>query len=213
MAIDLIPKALYPLVPQVAGVPALLRGGAAILDTLTFGKIGFGKALDDIIGADPSKWGVFDEQGQPIADYDSVFTVDYTNAAKISNFPVEDGGFTSYNKVATPYDIEVVLNCGGSDARRSTCLTALQLARDSIDLYSIFTPLDTILNANCVNLSYRHSATEGATILTAHMQFQEVRKTASSTYAAPKFPNAFDPQSGGQLQPVDDQTLDTSGMV
>lgn len=210
MPIDLIPKALYPLVPQLPGVPALLRGGAAILDTLTFNTIGFGDALSDIIGTDPSKWGIFDEQGNPIADYDSVYSFDYRNNAIVSNFPVEDGGFTSYNKVATPYDIEVVLNCGGSAARRSGCLTALQLARDSLDLYSIFTEVDTILNANCVNLSYRHTATEGATLLTVRLQFEEVRKTASSTYATPKVPNAFDPQSGGQLQPVDVPDIDVS---
>lgn len=213
MPIDLIPKPLYPLVPQVAGVPALLRGGAAIFDTLTFNTIGFGDALGDVIGTDPSKWGVFDDQGTPIADYDSVFSVDYTNNSRVSNFPVEEGGFTSYNKVATPYDVEVILNCGGSPARRSACLTALQLARDSVDLYSIFTEIDTILNANCVNLSYRHAAEEGAAILTARLQFLEVRNTATANFTNPKVPNAFDPQSGGQLQPVEDQTIDTSGFA
>jgi hypothetical protein len=213
MSIDLVPKPLYPLVPQVAGVPALLRGGAAILDTLTFNQIGFGDALGDIIGTDPSKWGIFSEQGDSIADYDSIYSFDYTNASAISNFPVEEGGFTSYNKVANPYDIEVVINCGGGAARRSACLTALQLARDSTDLYSIFTEIDTILNANLVNLSYRQTANEGAGLLTARLQFIEVRNTASANYANPKTPNAFDPESGGQLQPVEDQNIDVAGWV
>lgn len=210
---DLVPTSLYPLVPQVAGVPALLRGGAKILDTATFNTIGFGNALGDIIGTDPSKWGIFDSSGNAIANFDSIYTFDYDNNAKISNFPVEDGGFTSYNKVATPYDVEVVLNCGGSEDRRAACLSALQKARDSLNLYSIYTPLTTVANANCVNLSYRHTATEGATILTAKLQFEEVRKTASTNFVQPKFPSGFDPEAGGQLQPVDDPTIDVSGIA
>ncbi len=213
MPIDIIPKALYPLVPQLPGVPALLRGGAAILDTLTFGAIGFGDILDGLIGAETDKWGVFDEGGNKIADYDSVYTLDFKNDARISDFPVEEGGFTSYNKVASPYDSIVVLTCGGSESRRATCLSSLKLAQTTLDLYSIFTPTDSITDANLIGLSYSSTAQEGAGMLTAHLTFREVRKTATATLVEPKSPSAFAGQSQGQIQTVDDPAIDVSGFA
>lgn len=203
MPILTVPKSLYPVVPQLPGVPALLRSGATILDGLTLGYLGFGDALSDLIGADPVKWGIFDQDGQPVADYDSVFTMDYNNDSTISEYKVEEGGFTSFNKVDNSYDSVVVLNCGGSESRRAACLIALQQARASLDLYAIFTPTDTILDANIIGLSYASRATEGSNMLTAHLLLKEVRKNATATFSQPSTASAFLPRAQGQIQTVD----------
>jgi len=213
MPISIVPKALYPFVPQAAGVPALLRSGAAILDTLTFGQLGIADALGDIIGTGLESWGIFNSDGDPVADYDSIFSLDYDNQTKISDYPVELGGFASYNKVNNPYDIGIIITCGGSADRRADCLTALQLAKDSTDLYSVFTPTDTILDANIVGIGYSSRAEAGATLLSVRLTLREVRQTGQATMSAPQSPSAFLPQAQGQVQTVDDTQIDVTGFA
>lgn len=210
MPIVTVPKELYPLVPQFPGVPPLLRSGAQILDTLTFGQIGFGDVVDEIFGADTSKWGVFNENGEPVADYDSVFTFDYTNENRISDYPVEEGGFASYNKVATPFEVQIALTCGGSEQRRASTLANVKLAAESMDLFAVFTPTDSLVDSNIVGLSYGSRADQGATLLTMILHMREIRKTATATPADPKSFTASSPQSQGQIQTVDDPAIDAS---
>lgn len=213
MTIELIPKALYPLVPNAPGVPALLRNAAQILDTATGGYLGLGDALNDIIGTDPVKWGIFDAAGKPICDYDSVYSVGNRNDARISDYPVEQGGFASYNKVDTPFESSVVVAIGGSEARRASALVAIEAARKSLQLYTIFTPVATYTNCNIVGRDIRHETREGSNHLMVSLQIREVRQKASAAYAEPKVPSAFNATDQGQIQTVDDPNFDASGMA
>ncbi len=213
MTIDIIPKSLYPLVPNAPGVPAVLRGGAQVIDTATGGYLGLSDALNEIIGSDPVKWGIFDASGAPVGDYDSLFSLAYRNDSKLSDYPVEQGGFASYNKVDSPYDNIVTVTCGGTEARRAALLVALEAARKSLQLYSIFTPEATYQNSNITGIDMRREIREGANMLIVNLTVREVRQKASASFSEPKNPSSFDAQSQGQVQSVDDPTFDASGVA
>jgi hypothetical protein len=213
MAIDLIPKSLYPLVPQALGVPPLLRSGAQILDTITLGYLGIGKALDSIIGQEPVKWAVLDPNGKFIADYDSVLAVSYQNGSRISDYPVEQGQFASYNKVEDPFDITVTLTCGGSEERRALFLANCEAARKTINAYTIITPETTYENINFTAMSFSRTSQDGATLLTVQLQGREIRNTAQATFSQPKSDAGYDLQDLGAVQPVTDPNFDASGVV
>ncbi len=213
MPIPVIPRSLYPVVPDLPGVPALLRSGARILDTITMGRFGFGDKLDALIGAEPVKWGVFSPGQIEIASYDSVFAVGIQNESHISDYPLEQGAFASYNKVETPFDVTVTLTCGGTEERRATFLSDLEEARHGLSLYSVMTPERTYENVNFVSLNIQRSTREGANMIIAQLVGREVREKASAAYSQPKEPAAQETVFTGQVQIISDPTFDATGVV
>ncbi len=213
MPLPIIPKSLYPLVPNAPGVPALLRSGAQLLDTLTLGYLGIGNALTQLIGAEPTKWGVFDSNGDQIAPYDSVFAVGYQNDSRVSDYPIEMGSFASYNKVDNPFDVIVTLNCGGNEDQRAAFMSAVESARRSLQTYTVLTPEHTYHSVNFTSISVQRSTREGANMIVAQLTGREIRERASAAYAAPKDVGAYDVKPQGLIQAVDDPSFDASGVV
>lgn len=208
MPITPVPRQLYPLVPQAPGVPAVLRSAAALADTVTLGYLGLSDRLSDIIGAETVKWGIFDSNGAAIADYDSFISSDYQNPSSISKYPVELGGFNSYNKVESPYEVMAILSCAGGEERRATFQAKIEAARRSLQLYSVFTPTRTYADVNITTVAIRHELTEGANVTRAILSCEQVRQRAQANYSSPL--NTLD---NGQIQTVDDVNIDTSGVV
>jgi hypothetical protein len=205
MVMPIIPKSLYPAVPNAPGVPALLRNAATIADTATFGLLGVSDALDLLIGAEQVQWGIFEtETGLPVVIADSVLGFDYRNGAKIADFPVEDGTFATYNKTATPFDIKVRMVCGGDDERRRSFIEAIEAASRSLTLYDVVTPQAAYANANIEAWDYRRDTSGGAGIIVADLYLREVREAtaAYSVAPVPKSPSAASTVDMGRVQPV-----------
>jgi hypothetical protein len=200
MAMPIIPKALYPVVPNAPGVPALLRNAAKVADAATFGILGVSDALDLLIGAEQVRWGLFDQDGQPVALADSVLSLDYRNSSRVSDYPVEQGAYASYNKVASPYEARLRMVRSGSEIDRSDFIAALDAAANSLDLYTVVTPDAVYENANIESFDYRREASNGAYIVVAELRLREIREVASAAFSAPKSPSAADQQSQGQVQ-------------
>ena len=60
-------------------------------------------------------WGVYSLSGSLVFDVDSCVDLKFSNKAKVSTFPVEQGAFASYNKVNVPNSVKVRLAVGGQD--------------------------------------------------------------------------------------------------
>lgn len=213
MPITPIPKALYPLVPQAPGVPALLRSGAQILDAATLGYLGIGDALNSIIGQEPIQWGIFDDTGKPLADYDSFVATEYSNESDLSNYPVEKGAFATYNKVENPFQVQVTLTCGGEQTRRANFVAKIEAARKSLTLYTVVTPEYSHTNCNIVGLAIRRDLADGAYTVNAMLSLREVRQTAAIGFSTPQQPSGYDPRAQGQIQIISDPTFDASGVA
>jgi hypothetical protein len=200
MAMQLIPKAVYPVVPNAPGVPPLLRNVAVIADAATFGLFGISDALDLLIGAEQVRWGVFNKSLKPVALADSVMSFDYRGGSRISDYPMEQGAFASYNKVIEPYSVRVRMICSGSEKERTDFIDALEAAAKSLDLYQVMTPEKTYHNASIENWDYRRESANGAYVIIADLYLREIRDTAAAAFSSPKSVSAADPQSQGQVQ-------------
>ena len=200
MPMPTIPKALYPLVPNAPGVPALIRNAVKIADAATLGQFGLSNALDNLIGADPVQWGVFSAGGQAVAVSDSVVSFDYRNGSRLSDYPVERGAFASYNKVANPFDVKVRMSCGGSEEQRAAFVKALDSAASSLDLYTVWTPEKRYESVNIESVDYRRESSAGAHFIAADLYLREIRQTAAAAFSAPKTAAAADVKSQGQVQ-------------
>lgn len=191
-----MPLIPFPDVPTVAGVPPL--AGVPITDVLTL-LTGDGAGVSTLV-ADP-QWGLFDDSGNAVVLADSVIGFDYAKEYRVSNYPVEEGSFASYNKVEEPYDIRILLAKGGNDGDRAAFISELQAAEASLDLYTVITPDATYVNANVVRTSYGRHASNGVSLIVADVQIEEIRPAASSTFSNTASPAGAAQQSGGTVQP------------
>lgn len=213
MSIDVITKSLYPLVPKLAGVPSVLRAGAQVFDTLTLGFLGAGDLVDSIVGSEPVLWGVFRDNGQPIAEYDSVVSMNYRDDCRVSDYPIENGSFASYNKVDQPFTTQVMLSCGGSMTRRAAFQAALRDARRTLTLYTVIVEDGTFTNCNLVALDWARSNQDGAHIIKAYCEFREIRVRGTTAFSQTEDPAGASPINQGQVQPVEDPTIDVTGLA
>ena len=176
----------FPDVPIAPGIPDVRRSAIGIVSRVSPKLLGaitrydmFG-LVDGLFGP---KWGIYDKQGKPILDVDSVVMFDYRGEHRISEYPVEMGSFSSYNKVAYPYDIRMVVACTGyGKQKRDRFLQQLDLLQQTTELYDIATPDFTYTNVNLTRYDYRRTSREGVTLLLVDLHWQEVRVMANAVY-------------------------------
>lgn len=221
-----MPLIPFPNVPDVPGVPSIPRSpNAPVAQTAILGLV---QGLLWRVARSQTRWGVFDKSGKPLGD-PSQFTglagaaldslglgvtlstgsVDYSKETKISDFPIEQGGFASYNKVETPASPVVTLHLSGSENNRRTFLDEIDKAVKSTDFYSVVTPEVTYANYSIERYNYTRRNTKGATLLTVELTLKEIREVSAqySQIQAPKDVGATPTVDTGKVQA---KTPDTS---
>lgn len=137
------------------------------------------------------QWGIFDRNGRPILVSDTVRSVDYRSEYQVSNYPIEEGGFVSFNKVAVPFDVRVGFVNGGQreiaglggifttlipglglaalitgqsmqESRRTAFLSALDGMMGQTDqLFTVVTPERSYFNTTIIHYEYRREREAG----------------------------------------------------
>jgi hypothetical protein len=146
------------------------------------------------------QWGIFLD-GVPVIIADSVQTFDFKTDRRISNYPVEQGGFESYNKVSLPYDVRVRYATGGSAADRANLIDSVEAIIDSLDLFDVVTPEKVYTSANPVHYDYRRTNVNGVGLLQIDIFLEEIRVTASQSFSNTKSPTGAAPVAGGNVLP------------
>lgn len=220
----IIPKPQFPNVPKLPGVPQLLRSNSfpASPGPLIGGVVAVGRLLQALF-AQPT-WGIYKQlppagnisvtiggvtvnstpapaRGniQPVVTPDNVLDFGYRNDYETSDYPVQDGGFFSYNKVANPYEASVRMSKGGSVQDRQKFLSQIESILGTTDLYYILTPERTYKNVNPMRFELTRRGAGGAYFLTeVDLFFREIRSvTAQYTTTAVATTNAQQPSAQG----------------
>lgn len=192
---------LFPDVPMVPGVPALLRSAQPVLDSLGNLSHVVNIAESLINGPVDETWGVFDSTGADVMMPDTVLSVDYRNGSRLVDYPLEDGAFETYNKVANPYDLVVAMAKGGTQADRSEFLVACEALQASIDLYTVVVPEGSYHSVNLERFDYRRETRNGSHLIVVNLYFREIRVTAGVNGTVPQQPDGFEPKAAGQVTP------------
>lgn len=212
MALTPIPVPPFPNVPNAPGVPPVLRGPAQA--PFVSAGILVADAIQIFNMFQPPQWGVFDNKGKAVFVADSVASIDHRSQSRLATYPMEEGAFQTYDKVALPHDSRVrfivagtgLLNspffAGGSLPKRALFLNQLKFAAQSLELFTIRTPEIDIKDVNIVNYDYRRTRDGGTTIILVDVWFQEVRATATTQFSNTKEPEGAADQSGGTVQPT-----------
>lgn len=169
----------FPNVPDLPGVPAVLRG-SILAQVATLASPVIGGFLDLFV----SVWGILDASGNPAIAPDTFLGIDYQNSRRISNYPMEAGSFASYNKVNDPFRATVRMATGGALADREGFLADLQRMADSLDLYTLVTPEGSYPNVNLERFDYRRDERNGANMIVASAHFVEIRQAAPMAYSS-----------------------------
>lgn len=200
-----MPLIPYPDVPNVPGVPNVPRQiGAVLPDNVD-------QLSSDSTSYNPTpQWAITDSTGNTALSPDSVIEFEYRGEMKICSHPVEQGSFSSYNKIACPFDVRMVLSCNGNGPMsRDQFLSAIETMRESTDLVSIVTPDDVYDNCNLVHVDYRRDARQGVSLIMVQLWFQEVRQGSSTTTSTAQ-PDGADPSQQGQVSPINPTTQQQS---
>lgn len=179
MALPVTPWPEYPDVPPMAGVPQLPGFAAGIQATNIVAAV-FASSDSDLLSG--VHWGVYDDTGANAFPMASFYGAEEVQGFSIPIAPLENGAFTSYNKVQQPREIRVRLVCDGSLGTVASFIAAIEAAIRSLDLYSVVTPDASYVSMNPVHQSISRSASSGASMVAADLVFQQVRITAQQAF-------------------------------
>lgn len=148
--------------------------------------------------------------GKPVLTPDSVVSLEWHGEERISDYPVQNGQFASYNKVAVPFDLRMVVTCQGLNYVQSALQSVTQsldqalgqlglafgqpMSRDaflrqldtmlaSTDLYNVVTPDKVYENVNLIAYNHAKKNDEGGTLIIAELMFKEVRESGNAQYS------------------------------
>jgi len=196
----------YPNAPFFPGVPGLRRNPLAIVNAVQLVAADIATVADLFSGP---RWGIFTKDGLPLVIADTIVAVDFRIEARISDYPVETGGFQSYDKVMLPYDMRVVMTCGGThpglsgaSMDKTLFLSNLTTAQASLDVFLVLTPDASYPNMNIVHYDYRRTRERGASMLHVEVWLQEIRDTAKTQFTSTQSPTSQADQNQGTVQPA-----------
>jgi hypothetical protein len=178
----------YPDVPFAPGVPPVARSvdfPPTVSPPTTFAD---GPVVNRATQA--PKWGIYNKAGVRILTPDSVISFSFLNEYRISDYPVELGGFESYNKVATPFDARLVFTKGGTVADRKSFLDLLDAIIISLELFDVVTPEKAYINANIIRYDYERASRSGVSLLSVAIFLREIRAAAQTTLSSSRQPFA-----------------------
>lgn len=183
-----------PNIPNVPGVPALASYSADAIILLVSDAIG---SLDDFAGP---QWGIFLD-GEAVIDFDNFVSFDLRQDLPVSDYPVEEGAFQSYDKVQLPTDIRVRLSAGGSESNRQNFLASIDDVMNTVDLYDIVTPEQTYVSYNFTHRDLHRGATNGAGLISVDLHLREIRVTSTATFSNTQQPPDASQENIGTVQP------------
>ena len=146
------------------------------------------------------QWGLYDQSGLPAVLADNVQSLEVTLEAQISDFPVENGGFASYNKVIRPFDVRVAMTKGGSVEDRQAFVQQVQDAWQSLELFNVVTPEVVYLDVNVVGVRRLVESDRGVGLMMLDVSLRKVRQTGRLAFTSTAQPASAGVNNNGAVQ-------------
>jgi hypothetical protein len=193
---------LYPIVPDTPGVPPVNRNATNSSVPPVFPVTGDSGAVSTQANSTP-QWGLFTPGGANVLSPDSVVALDdFMHEFKLSTFPIEQGSFATFNKVATPFEGRFIFNKGGSTADRQDFMSNLEIVVADLNLYVLATPEISYSNVNVNRYRLRRRSDQGFQLISVEISMEEIRVAASPAFSNTQDPTAQGPSTTGAVQPA-----------
>lgn len=152
------------------------------------------------LGIIPPLWGIFSQFGQSVIEFDTVVAFEYRQDWVLSSYPVEEGGFRTYNKVWTPFNIRMKVATGGVFINRQAFLSSIGVFAGTLLLFDVITPEITYPSCNIVHYDYDRSAESGAGLIQVTIWLMQVQVITPAATVNTATPGGATPQAGGNVQ-------------
>lgn len=129
-------------------------------------------------------WGIY-QNNVMVIQADNVVQFDFDENWSISDYPVEQGGFESYDKVTLPFDARFRFSRGGDAVTRKALLDSIANIAGNTQLYDVVQPEGTYQNVSIMRQSYNRKADAGLGLMIVDVWVQEIRVTATSSFTTP----------------------------
>jgi hypothetical protein len=160
-------------------------------------------------GSASPQWGLY-LNGNPVITANSIAVFGFKSTSEVSDYPVEQGGFASYDKVQLPFSGRVRYVTGGTLSDRTSFLNSVDTAKKSLDLYDLVTPEETYPSVNVTDYDYERRA-DNAGLLIVDVSCEEIRVTGTVSYSTtPGVTPVTNAKNGGDNDPQNDGTLQTT---
>ena len=113
-----------------------------------------------------------------IASFDSFLGYDYSDDMEVPSYPVEEGSFTNYNKIADPAVVKITAIKTGFPVELRNTLEAIEKAKESLDLYDIVLPFKTYIGYNLKSLNHAIREGDSVNMLVCELTFIEIKQTS-----------------------------------
>lgn len=208
MPLAVLPTPAIPDVPRAPGVPTVPSLSTSV-GTAILGATAIVSAIQSLLTND-FVWGIYDENDELALTPDTISHLDYRKDFRVPDYPIEEGGFATYNKVATPFENRVVLAKSGTLDERSDLLQVLEDMVASLNLYTIVTPEFTYVDVNLIGLSI-YRAPRNVQMLSIELTFTEIRIVEAGQFTeSPKDDTAQPAQDQGAVSSTASSTPQTS---
>jgi hypothetical protein len=190
---------VFPNVPLAPGVPPIPRqigateGAVAGIVLLTQDIASF------FAGTLLSTWGIFQNNVQVVAA-DNVVSFEYKQEWTISDYPVEGGGFQSYDKVQLPFDVRLEFSKGGSVSDRQTFINSINTIAGNLQFYDVYTPELQYTSVNIQRWEYSRKSDSKLGLVVIDVWLIQIRVTATTTFQNVANPASANQVSNGQTQ-------------
>lgn len=179
------------------GVPPLPFG----VQSLFLAPIQF-MSMDTYIGygaGSPTMWGIF-KGGMPVVVADTVVAMGFKQDWAIAEYPVERGGFESYDKVNTPYAARMQFASGGSVEKRRALLESIAAIADTLERFDVVTPEAIYTSVNVQHYDYRRTSRNGLGLMVVDVWVVEIRESNTGNFKSTKSPSGYAPSESGTVQ-------------
>lgn len=121
------------------------------------------------------------KDGVSLVTFQSMVKTSCKMEASVTSQPVEEGSFTSINKVVYPQQFEMRLGFVGTDTEMTAVLATLEAELESASLVQIVSPLGTSPEATITKISYAQNVENGRGGMMVDLTFEQI-KQVSPTY-------------------------------
>lgn len=158
----------------IPGVPNLLKNAPKAIGITLLGNLA--TKLWDYLFPGPT-WGVFKVGTTDVAiEVSSIIEQDVSAEARASDYIIQTGSFTNYNKVRQPDIITIRMTKDGGDVSRLQLLYWLNQHVTETSLFDILSPEWRYPNMTLVGYRLGRSARSGAAMIVADCLFQQIRE-------------------------------------
>lgn len=186
---------------SIPGVPNLLKNAPRNIGVAILGDL-VGRAFDFLFPA--PKWGIYYPNSGDIAmQASSVVELEIFAESVVSNYQIETGSFTTYNKVVQPRFFGVRITRDGAEFQQAEMQTWLENEVAQTTLFDVVCPTKTWRNVTLVSYRELKSARSGAAMMTVDCVFQEVRELPAKY---------TDSQPTVRVSPVENRTVQATGL-